>query len=334
MRKRDPIKTEPTKEIYEYRCLLVHPEFSQEKRDSFNNDLKKYKEWKEKFETTKKTFGPQDARTPEEIEEGKNIQASIIKQRGVINEPFEHEEIKGNTVEYRRNKEKLPKNIEHVEKEEDKKEPESQPIKKIIKKTTEKKHEGTQEEALGANNKSMGSEGMTGTISQISNTGEFVANYFLTKEGMEVKYDPISEEHLKELIEAAEKHKREEEAKARGEVRKEDNKEQQDVNAIDNNPIVALEPEATMNKNKESMMAKSKVITEIKPSHYHDMMQRMHEAEEKEREDAENYHISKTKDFTVSGNTRTNKPVVPTLGHPKPPTEINERNYLISTGWS
>ena len=186
-----------------------------------------------------------------------------------------------------------------MEKQEDKKESEPQPIKKIIKKTTEKKHEGTQEEALVANNKSMGSEGMTGTISQISNTGEFVANYFLTKEGIEVKYDPISEEHLKELIEAAEKHKHEEEAKARGEVRKEDNKEQQDVNAIDNNPIVALEPEATMNKNKESMMAKSKVITEIKPSHYHDMVHRMHEAEEKEREDAENYHISKTKDFTV-----------------------------------
>jgi len=72
---------EPAKETFKYRSLLVHLELNKEKREQFENDLRKYRKWKENFENKKKAFIIQDSRTPEEIAEEKRIQEMISNMR-------------------------------------------------------------------------------------------------------------------------------------------------------------------------------------------------------------------------------------------------------------
>jgi hypothetical protein len=306
------VNHETPQEAYQYRCLLVHPLFDEDKRQLFEGDLERYKRWKERFSASRVLFGVGDVRTTEEIEEDKKIQVKILNQRKERVVKVDQEEIKNKIVEEELTKKRLAEKVEEKVEPEIISEPEVQPIKKVARKRSEKKEE-VSKEALLASNRSLGEEGM-------NNTGEFVSNYFLTKKGAEVPYEPLTEEQIKELLENMKKRKK-------GEAESKNEDEKEDMEAVDNNPIVALEPEVTMNK--DTIKSKSKMTSVIKPSIYQEQMQKMFELERKEQEDAENYHISKTKDFTVYGNTRVNKPAVGVLSRPKPPVEINEQYISV-----
>jgi len=318
-----PVKHETPQGAYQYRCLLVNPLFDQEKRKLFEQDLEKYKQWKERFTASRVSFGVGDVRTPEEIEKDKKIQVKILNQRKEKIAKVNHEEIKSKVVEEEFAKERQVETIEEKVEAEIVKEPEVQPIKKVARKRSKKEEKISKEAGLLASSRSFGEEGMSGTMSQMTSTGEFLANYFLTKKGAKVPHEPLTEEQLKELLENIKKSKKDK----KEEVRSKNEDEKEDMEAIDNNPIVALEPEVTMKKG--SIKSKSKITSVIKPSIYQEQEQKKLELERKEQEDAENYHVSKTKDFTVYGNTRLKKPAVGVLNRPKPPTEINEQYISI-----
>lgn len=75
------LKKEPSKELFKYRCLIVHPELDAQKREQFKKDFAEYRRWKENFENTKKRLIIQDTRTPAELAEEKRIQDMILSTR-------------------------------------------------------------------------------------------------------------------------------------------------------------------------------------------------------------------------------------------------------------
>ncbi len=350
-----PVPQEPQTQVMSYRGLLVHPEFDQAKREAFNKDLERYHQWKEKFEGTRKAFGIGETRTPEEVKEERKIESMILTQRKAKDCSATREEIKERAVKDSQAIEKLLEQqaVDDIKKAEElkaaeKAQAEADELAQHSPKAAAKARESAKklkdlppalkgsEGALAASIKSRGSDAMTGTISQISSNAEFVANYFFTKKGMQVKYEPLSEEKLKELMDKAEKSRQKDLNKVSGELpqateegkRPEGPEEKEAKVEEQQNPIVALEPEASMN-NKQTMSAHSMAVTTLKPSLYKETMKKMRELEAKEREDSENYHIGKTKDFTVYGMTRTQKPAVPVLNRPKPVAEINEQYISI-----
>ena len=72
---------DPPKQVFKYRCLLLHPDFNSQKRQQFENDLERYRKWKEKFENIRKGYIIQDTRSQEEIDAEKRIQQMIINKR-------------------------------------------------------------------------------------------------------------------------------------------------------------------------------------------------------------------------------------------------------------
>lgn len=331
-----------------FRCLIEHPEFDGKKQEIFSKDLEKHRLWKEKQEQNGKGFGIAETRTPEEIKEEKKIRSQILNDRKTNEKIPSQENIKQKVIQEhetnKKNQEEAREKMKKLE-EEAKRQKEEAAALALMKRTQfpsvpkqpkKIKKEVPPETKIAAPivdvAKSLESDGMTGTISQISITGEFVANYFYTKKGMEVKYEPISEQKLKEWNAKRKQNMKKEskgQEKGESEEKKNEGEGEQVKEAEKHNPIVALEPEDTDAKNKLTEQGQSVQGLIAKQSHYKEMMQKMRENEQKERENAENYHISKTKDFTVLGNTRLHKPAVGVLNRPKPPAEINEQYISI-----
>ena len=54
------IQKEPPLNIFYYRCILIHPELNPEKREIFNKDMEKYRQWKENQEKIRKSLVLED----------------------------------------------------------------------------------------------------------------------------------------------------------------------------------------------------------------------------------------------------------------------------------
>ncbi len=83
-------KTPPAK-VLVYRCILLHPELDQKKRETFNRDVERYEEWKAKLEESRKEFGVVDSRSAAEIEEERKVQAMILAKRRGKEKSVKHE---------------------------------------------------------------------------------------------------------------------------------------------------------------------------------------------------------------------------------------------------
>jgi hypothetical protein len=361
-------------EVASYRGLLKHPPFDAAKRAAFEQDLEKYRQWKERFEERRQGFGLGLPPTPAEQAEEKRLQANILRHRQVSPKTATPDEIKQQATQEAKEAEtrrilelKQAKEKEKAEAEAKAKAAELEAARRELAQGTtaakakalshvqtpaqtqpqapenveEKKEEGPAvppsssgapqgalrvgEGAQLGSIRSRGSDAMTGTISQFSTGGEFVANYFYTKKGMEVKYEPMSEEMLREK--RLKKEKKKEAQRAQGGVESRPKESSEDPGAETHNPIVALEPEASGSKPRPEQ--KSLHGPTIQPSQYAQTMENMKKVEEKERDMAEKYHVIKTKEFTLVGTTRTQKPGVSVLARPKPQAEINEQYISI-----
>jgi len=312
------IREAPSIRYFTHRKISQKTEMAD--REKYMTSYKKYLEWAEAKKLREANFCIKDPRSKEEQTEAAKIQSLIYSQRKskekapdidedgmLLNDFFKDND---QTEEF------TDPLLELLRKQGNSKGPrvyKERLIQQVINQSNVLSVSGAQ--PINRENKKSAKPKANDDLTLFSET---LPNYFKSNTGKEFlsKNPPDKEEDVKRNT-WAEKKKMAEIIPEEAERPKESKEEEEEKN----NPIVVLQTEVTTQKQKKP--------TEITASKYSQTIKQMVQEDHEKFLQAEQYHVTKTKEFDIIGKPREIKPLVSVIQRPNISKDLNQKYIMI-----